>query len=97
MRYEPKVGDEFPVRDVKESRRYLTEVTRSTIAICVVVAGVLSLLVAAAIGTYQDDFGLLRTLWEVIGFPLGLIVAYYFRGSEQGDEDHKSEDHKSTA
>jgi len=90
MRYEPKAGKEFPLGHVKERTRYLTEVTRSTIAICVVVAGILALLGAAGIGAYQDDFGLLRALWDVISFPLGLIVAYYFRGSDQGDEEHKS-------
>jgi hypothetical protein len=53
-------------------------------------AGVLTLLGAAVIGAYQGDFGLLRALWDVIGFPLGLIIAYYFRGSGEGDENHKS-------
>jgi hypothetical protein len=87
MRYEPKVGDEFPVRQVKEQTRYLTEVTRSTIAIAVVAAGTLSLLVAAAIGAYHGDFGALWTLWSAISLPLGLIVGYYFRGSNQGDSE----------
>ncbi len=93
MKREIKVGREFPVHDVKEKTNYLTEVTRSTIAICTVVAGVLSLLVTGAIGAYQGDFGVLKTLWAVIGLPLGWIIGHYFRGSNQRD----NEDHKSTA
>jgi hypothetical protein len=51
----------------------------------------MSLLVAAAIGVNQGDFSVLKTLWAVIGLPLGWIIGHYFRGSNQGDtEDNKS-------
>jgi hypothetical protein len=90
MRYVPKVGKEFPVSSVKEKAQYLTEFTRSTIAISVVAAAILALLVAAAIGAYHGDFGALSTLWSAVSLPLGLIVGYYFRGAGKGDEDHTS-------
>jgi len=91
MKYRPKVGKEFPVSDVKERTQYLTEYTRTVIAIAVVGAAILALLGAAAIGAYHGDFGALGTLWSAISLPLGLVVGYYFRGAGQGDnENHKS-------
>ncbi len=87
MRYVPKVGKEFPVSSAKEKAQYLAEFTRSTIAISVVVAAILALLVAAAIGACHGEFSALRTLWSVISLPLGLVIGHYFRGA--GDnEDH---------
>jgi hypothetical protein len=88
MRYKPKVGNDFPVRQVKEQTRYLTEFTRSTIAISVVVAAILALLVAAAIGAYHGEFSALRTLWSVISLPLGLVIGHYFRGAGKGDDEN---------
>jgi membrane protein DedA with SNARE-associated domain len=90
MSYEPKVGKEFPVSSVKEKTKYLTEFTRSTIAICLVVTSVLALVVTAAVCAYRGDFDFLQTLWAVIGPLLGSIVGYYFRGSDRGDENYQS-------
>jgi hypothetical protein len=90
MRYEPKVGKEFPVTRVEENTRYLTEFTRSALAIVGVVVGMLALLVTASICAYRGDFGPLLTVWAVVGPMLTWIFGYYFRGSDQGHEDHTS-------
>lgn len=82
MRYEPRVGDEFHLTGdlIAAKTRHLTEVTRSTIALSIIVASLLALAFAAALGALKGDFGYLQTLWAIIAAPLGGIVTFYFRG-----------------
>jgi hypothetical protein len=56
----------------------------------VVGAAMLSLLVTVSICAYRGEFTSLLTVWAVVGPILTWIFGYYFRGSEQGDEDHTS-------
>jgi len=90
MSYEPKIGKDLPVTRAEENTRYLTEFTRSTLAIVGVVVGMLSLLVTASICASRGDFSPLLTVWAVVGPMLTWIFGYYYRGSDQGDENHKS-------
>jgi hypothetical protein len=90
MPYKPKVGEEFPVAGAKEKTQYLIESTRSKIAMAVVGAAMLSLLLTVSICAYRGEFTSLLTVWAVVGPILTWIFGYYFRGSEQGDEDHTS-------
>jgi purine-cytosine permease-like protein len=93
MRYRPKVGKEFPVSSFKEKTQYLTERTRSVIAIAVVGAAILALLVAALVSTHRGNFGPLLATWGVVGPMLGVILGHYFPNAGKGDD----EDHTSTA
>src|SRR5262249_43356728 len=83
MRYEPRVGEEFPLTKevIVAKTKHLAEITRSAIAISVVSAGILVLLVTAIACAYQGEFKVLQTVWAVIAAPMGCIVGYYFRGS----------------
>jgi len=78
MLFEPRIGNEFEVISAKT--RYLTEFTRSTIALCFVVVGALGLIFAAVLGAVKGDFGCLQTLWAIVGPLLGGILGFYFRG-----------------
>lgn len=91
MRYKPKIGEEleFDAALVAAKTRHLTELTRSTIALAIVGVVLLALAVTAALCAYGGDFGVLRTLWEVVAAPLGCIIGYYFQGTgTNGKEDH---------
>jgi hypothetical protein len=95
MRYEPRIGDEFPLTSdiIVAKTKHLTEVTRSTIALCIIVASLLALAFTAALGALKGDFGYLQTLWAIIAAPLGGIVTFYFRGHIL----HDQKDNESTA
>ena len=83
MKYKPKVGDDFPITTkeiVVAKTKQVTELTRSAIAVTVLVIGVGALAVAGLHGLYKDDFQILHTLWAVVAAPLGWIFCYYFRG-----------------
>ena len=87
MRYKPKIGDDFPfAKDVIIAKTWrITELTRSTIALSVVVMSVLALLFCA----YRGEFQALQTVWNVMAVPLGCILGYYFRGNgRNGEEDN---------
>jgi hypothetical protein len=73
MRYEPRIGDEFHLTGdvIAAKTRHLTEVTRSTIALCIILASLVALAFAAALGALKGDFGYLQTLWAIIAAPLG--------------------------
>ena len=91
MRYEPKIGKELAVTAavIAAKTRHLTEVTRSTIALAIVIVVLLALGTAAAFCAYRGDFQVLQTLWAVVAAPLGCIIGYYFRGTgTNGKEDH---------
>jgi di/tricarboxylate transporter len=91
MRYEPKIGKELALTAtvIAAKTRHLTEVTRSTIALAIVMVVLLALATAAAFCAYHGDFQVLQTLWAVVAAPLGCIIGYYFRGTgTNGKEDH---------
>ena len=93
MRYEPRIGEELPLTGdvIAAKTRHLTEVTRSTIALCIIIASLLALASAATLGALKGDFGYLQTLWAIIAAPLGGIVTYYFRGHMlHGQNDNAS-------
>jgi hypothetical protein len=92
MRYEPRIGDEFRLSSdvIAAKTRHLTEFTRSTIALCVIVVSLLALLFAATLGAVKSDFGYLQTLWAIVAAPLGGIVTFYFRGHIHGQKDDES-------
>jgi hypothetical protein len=93
MRYKPRIGEELHLTsdEIVAKTRHLTEVTRSTIALCVIVASLLALAFAAVLGALKGDFGYLQTLWAIIAAPLGGIVTFYFRGHiRHGQKDDES-------
>lgn len=93
MRYKPRIGDEFHLTsdEIVAKTRHLTEVTRSTIALSVIVVSLLALIFAAALGAIKGDFGYLQTLWAILAAPLGGIVTFYFRGQIlHGQKDDES-------
>ena len=93
MPYEPRLGEEFHLSGdvIAAKTRHLTEVTRSAIALCVIIASLLALAFAAALGALKDDFGYLQTLWAIIAAPLGGIITFYFRGQLlHGQKDNES-------
>jgi hypothetical protein len=93
MKYKPKIGNDFPVtKEVifAETKR-MTEFTRSTIALSVVLFGIIALIAAAAVGVYKGEFSALQALWAISAAPLGWIIGYYFRGnSSNGQKDNES-------
>jgi ribosomal protein L20 len=89
MKFKPKIGNDFPIpKEVILARaRWMTEFTRSMIAISVVLLAILALIITAAFGAYYGDFNQLRDLWAIIAAPLGWIIGYYFRGNSRNDEE----------
>jgi hypothetical protein len=85
MRFKPRIGDEFPLTEkvIDAKSRHLAEFTRSTIALCVIIASLLALLLAAVLGWRAGDFGYLRTAWDVVAFPAGAVVTFYFRWKDR--------------
>jgi hypothetical protein len=93
MQYKPKIGNDFPItKDVILAKTgYLTEITRSAIALAVVVLGIVALLITAAICAYRGDFSGLQTFWAAVAAPLGCVIGYYFRSTgTNGQENHTS-------
>jgi hypothetical protein len=93
MRYKPKIGEEFALHAavIAAKTRYLTEVTRSTVALAVVVVALVALAATAAFSAWRGDFQVLRTVWEVVAAPSGIIIGYYFRGTgTNGKDDYAS-------
>jgi len=93
MRYKPKIGKELELSAavIAAKTRHLTEVTRSAIAVALVGVVLLALAATAVFCAHVGDFGILRTLWEVVAAPLGCIIGYYFQGTgTNGKEDHPS-------
>ena len=64
MRYEPKIGKELALTPavIAAKTRRLTEVTRSTIALAIVIVVLRALAIAAAFCAYRGDFQVLETL-----------------------------------
>jgi hypothetical protein len=90
MPYKPKIGEDLPL-SIAAKTRYVTELTRSAIALSVVVATVLALCVTAAICLYRGDFQILLSLWAVVAAPLGWVIGHYFRGTNtNGQKDNAS-------
>jgi|SRR5215468_960363 len=54
-------------------------ITRRQIVVFLCALGTAFLLAAAALGLYRDDFGLLQSLWNVVGPTLGVMLAYFFQ------------------
>lgn len=89
MRYEPKIGEDFPLaKDVIVAKTgWMTELTRSAIALSIVIVSALALLASAVFGAYRGEFQALQTVWSVVAVPLGCIIGYYFRGNVRTSED----------
>jgi hypothetical protein len=93
MPYRPKIGEpvELTAEVITAKTRHLAEVTRSTIALAIVIAVASTLAGTAALCAYRGDFEALEVLWAVVAAPLGCIIGYYFRGTDtNGQEDHTS-------
>jgi hypothetical protein len=93
MHYKPKLGEEFALSAsvVEAKTRRITEVTRSVIALAMVITALVTVAIGAALCMYRDDFAALQTLWAVMAAPLGCIIGYYFRGSgTDGQKNHAS-------
>ena len=97
MRYEPKVGDPFPLAEVTRARtRHLVEVTRSCIALGLLSVGVAALLIEGWGCLVTESCHPLQMLWSVIAAPIGGILGYYFRSPTSGN--HGEQEHnESTA
>ena len=95
MRHQPRIGDEFHLNGdvIAAKTRHLSEATRSAIALCIVGSSVAALAVAAGIGLVTGEWSPFRTVWDVVSFPLGTVVAFYFRGKLL----HDQKDDESTA
>jgi high-affinity Fe2+/Pb2+ permease len=90
MKYEPKIGKDFPINKelVVAKTRHVTELTRSAIALIFVSVAVLTLIVVGIYGLSTGDFHNLQTLWAVLAAPMFLVVGYYFRGTaDNGKND----------
>lgn len=93
MRYKPKIGKELELSAavIAAKTRHLRELTRSTIALAILIVVILALVVTAALSAYRGDFQVLQTLWAVVAAPLGCVIGYYFRGTgTNGKEDDTS-------
>ena len=91
MRYEPRIGVELPLAAavIAAQTRYLTEVTRSAIALAIILVALVALVATAAFCLYRENFHVLQTLWAIVAAPLGCIIGYYFRGTgTNGKEDN---------
>jgi hypothetical protein len=89
MRFEPKIGKEFPI-----TKAVITELTRSTIAVGFMAVATLFLVVAAAYGAWAGEFGALQAVWGVVAAPFGWILKDYFRGTRS---DRESDDDQGAA
>lgn len=92
MRYEPKIGKDFALAKelIVAKTQHVTELTRSAIALAVVLVAISALLVTAAICAYRGDFQVLLTLWAVVAAPLGCVIGYYFRGSNTNGQENNT-------
>lgn len=93
MGFEPKIGEELRLTAtvIEAKTRHVTEVTRSVIALAIVIATVVALAVTAVICAYRGDFQFFGTLWAFVAAPLGWIGCYYFKSAgANGKEDDQS-------
>jgi hypothetical protein len=88
MKYQPKIGSDFPVTKeiISAKTNQIIEVTRSTIALCIVVVGALALISTAGFCAYKGEFQYLQTVWAILAAPLGWIIGHYFRGNGPNDK-----------
>ena len=93
MKYSPKLGKEFPIIKMEALGKTAKELTRSMIALTIVVPCVLALIGAAWFGFYRGEFSTLAELWKVLAAPLGMVLGHYFPGSSANGKDN----HESTA
>jgi hypothetical protein len=90
MRYKPRVGKELELsKDVIVAKTgWMTELTRSAIALSVISVSLLTLAISAAFSAYRGEYQALQMVWAVVAVPLGCIIGYYFRGNgRNGEED----------
>jgi hypothetical protein len=93
MRYKPRIGDEFHLTGdvIAAKTRHLSEATRSTIALCIVGSSIAALAIAAGVGLVTGEWRPLRTVWDIVSFPMGAVVAFYFPGKLlHGQKDDES-------
>jgi hypothetical protein len=80
MKYKPQIGTEFPIsKEVVAARTHQTELTRSTIALVLVLFSGLALAITAIVCVYRGEFQMLVILWAVLSPPLAVIVFHYFQ------------------
>src|SRR5262245_55047286 len=90
MRFEPKLGTEFPVdavQLVKAKTSLIREITRSAIALVAIVGGGLALLGTAAVGLFIANWSPFLIVWPIIGSILGLLFWHYFPRHQTNEED----------
>jgi hypothetical protein len=84
MKYEPQVGEDFPVDAVSiaASANLLREVTRSALAMTVVGGSAVALVLAAGWSIVSGSSGALTTVWAIVAAPIGCVVGYYFNSRQ---------------
>lgn len=88
MRFEPKLGKEFPleVKVLEAKTRRVTETTRSVIALSVLGIGAAALAIAAVVSFATGNWGAVVAVWAAIAAPWGMVIGYYFRGNGVNEE-----------
>jgi hypothetical protein len=89
MRYQTKLGKEFPVEVevVKARTVYVIEVTRSAIALMIAGGSAVALLAAVTFCAFNGGWSTLATVWSVVALPLGWVAGHYFNAKAQTNEE----------
>ncbi len=75
-------GSDFPIDRVEEIRaksEARASDTRNVLLFLIVAAVLLSIAVAAWLGFRDGTFDEVRSVWDAAAFPLGYVLAEYFR------------------
>lgn len=87
MEHKTQIGREFPINKFIDARtRYLREVTRTKIALTLMVTFVGLLVCASILSLATWDFTILRSFWIVVAAPFGAVTAYYFGETSANDK-----------
>ncbi|QMU57039.1 MAG: hypothetical protein GKR98_01775 [Boseongicola sp.] len=88
MEKEPNLGKDFPLelRIIEARTRWLSEATRSWIALAVTVGSVTAMTAAAALALIHGEYGYLSTVWSLVAMPIGAVLGHYFGRSNQDEE-----------
>ncbi len=79
MRFEPKVGEEFPLTAdlVKAKAGFVAELTRSALVGWVLGVGTIALVVAGVLSFNTGSFHPVGAAWAVIGPIFGGVLTHY--------------------
>lgn len=78
-KFQPAIGRDFNVEEIKAIDAYKSSRTRDRIAYLFLVASLAALAIAALLGFYENNFGGVQNVWSVVGPLAGAIAGYYFR------------------